>query len=157
MEHDDAPLGWLEHSWLGVFARDSLWLYPLAGVAHILGIGLLLGSILAFDLRVLGAAPRIPVAPAARLLLVLARTGFALVLASGLVMLSADATHLIGNPAFLVKLTLIGCALLNVAAFHLLALPDPEVRPGKGARLSAALSMALWLGVATSGRLIAYF
>lgn len=157
MDHDDAPLGWLEHSWLGAFARNSLWLYPLAGVAHILGIGLLLGSIVAFDLRILGAAPRIPVAPAVRLLLTLARAGFGLVLVSGVVMLAADATHLIGNPAFVVKLGLILCALLNVAAFHLLALPDPEVRPGGGARLSAALSLGLWLGVATSGRLIAYF
>jgi hypothetical protein len=157
MEHEDAPLRWLEQSWLGAVARDSLFLYPLAGVAHIFGIALLLGAILAFDLRVLGAAPRIPLAPAARLLLTLARTGFGLLLASGLVMLAADASHLIGNPAFLMKLGLILCALLNVLAFHLFALPDPEVRPGAGARLSAALSMALWLGVATSGRLIAYF
>ena len=148
MDHDDAPLGWLEHSWLGAFARDSLWLYPLAGVAHILGIGLLLGSIVAFDLRILGAAPRIPVAPAVRLLLTLARAGFGLVLVSGVVMLAADATHLIGNPAFVAKAILIGLAGLNVLVFH--------VGPVRLHRLGAALSLLFWTGTIIAGRMIAY-
>jgi hypothetical protein len=45
--------------------RESLWLYPLAGVLHVIAIGLLLGSIVAFDVRVLGVAGTVPLRDAA--------------------------------------------------------------------------------------------
>ncbi|WP_114377164.1 hypothetical protein [Elioraea thermophila] len=57
--HGEAGVGpaWavaLEASALGRFAREDLLLYPAASVLHVLGVGLLVGAILAFDLRVLG-------------------------------------------------------------------------------------------------------
>ncbi|MDW8443323.1 MAG: hypothetical protein RML45_02680 [Acetobacteraceae bacterium] len=55
--------GWavaLETSAFGRFAREDPLLYPLASVLHVLGVGLLVGAILAFDLRVLGLRPGHP-------------------------------------------------------------------------------------------------
>jgi hypothetical protein len=160
LEHAAAgPLAALEASALGAFARESVWLYPAASVGHILGLALLLGAIVAFDLRVLGAARAVPLRAAAGLLLPLARLGLAIQVATGVVMLAADATHLAVNPAFRAKAALLALALINVVAFHALAgrgLAALEPAPGGVLRLSAAASLGLWAGVASLGRFIAY-
>ena len=119
MEHDheiSAPdwAVWLEATSLGEVARDSLWLYPIASIAHVLGIALLVGSIVSFDLRVLGVARAVPFAAAARLLLPVARVGFAAIVLSGAVMLAADATHVATNDAFAVKKVLVVLALTSL-------------------------------------------
>ncbi len=148
---------WLEGSALGVAARESLWLYPAVSVLHVLGIALLVGGIVAFDLRVLGAAAAMPLAAAGRLILPLARAGFAVAVASGVVMLAADASHLVTNPAFLVKGVLLLLAGANVVLFHGLAQRDLAAPTLRLARASAAASALLWLSVAATGRAIAYF
>jgi hypothetical protein len=148
---------WLEATALGEIARDSLWLYPIASIAHVLGIALLVGAIVSFDLRVLGVARAVPFAAMARLLLPVARVGFALIVLSGVVMLAADATHVATNDAFAVKKVLVVLALTNVLLFHRIAWPPEGQEPGQLARTLAAFSAVLWLGVASSGRAIAYF
>ena len=47
--------------------------YPALEVAHIVGIALLLGNLVALELRVWGAAAELPVRPLARLSLTLSR------------------------------------------------------------------------------------
>ena len=47
-------LGALEGSGLGQAMRQWLWLYPSVETMHLVGIGLLFGSIAVFDLRLLG-------------------------------------------------------------------------------------------------------
>ena len=42
-----------EASGLGHTARNSVWLYPLANLVHVLGAALLVGSIAVFDILVL--------------------------------------------------------------------------------------------------------
>lgn len=162
MEHDHATSApdwsvWLEASALGEIARDNLWLYPIASIAHVLGIALLVGAIVSFDLRVLGMARAVPFVAAARLLLPIARVGFVAIVLSGAVMLAADATHVATNDAFAVKKVLVVLALANVVLFHRIAWPPEGKEPGQLARTLAAFSAVLWLGVASSGRAIAYF
>lgn len=157
MEHTaPAWIAAIEASAFAALMRESLWLYPLAGVLHVVAIGLLLGTIVAFDLRVLGVAATVPLRDAARWLLPVARVGFALAVLTGLAMFSADASHLADNPAFLAKLGLVLLAGLNVLLFHLLFWRGRPV-PGAPARGSAAASMLGWISVASAGRLIAYF
>jgi hypothetical protein len=159
MEDHAAPAwaAWLEASALGVVARESLWLYPVVSVLHVLGIALLVGGIVVFDLRVLGLARALPLASLGGLVLPLARAGFAVAALSGVVMLAADASHLVANPAFLVKGALLLLAGANVALFHAIALRDLAGPVGGLARASAACSALLWLGIAATGRGIAYF
>jgi len=63
---------------------------------------------------------------------------------------------------FLLKMALIGLALLNVLVFELtlrrslLTVPPGTPLP-PAARLSGILSLGLWLAVAACGRSIAYF
>ena len=150
----------LEQSALGETMRQSLWLYPAANVLHVLAAGVLIGAILAFDLRLLGLGGRVPMGPLASLLLPAAAAGVMLALPTGFLMFAADATAVAGNPVFPVKLSLIALGLVNVAVFHAGALRGidgwQDRAPG-AARVAAALSLAAWFGTAAAGRLIAYF
>jgi len=150
----------LQESPLGHAMRFSPMLYPTAEILHILGFVVLVGSIIALDLRLLGLAGAIAIPPLARLLLPLSRFGFLLAISMGFLLFSADAAHVIRNPAFQAKLVLIVLALANVAAAHLGAWREIDRWGGeapRAARITALLSLLLWLGVVCGGRLIAYF
>ena len=150
----------LERSGLGEAVRQSLWLYPAANVLHVLAAGVLIGSILAFDLRLLGLGRRLAVAPLASLLVSTAAAGVALALPTGFLLFTADATAVAANPVFSIKLALIALGLANVAAFHATSMRGIAGwgdRVPAWARVSAVVSLTAWFGTATAGRLIAYF
>ena len=50
----------VEASGIGRFMRESLWAYPGVEVVHIAGLGLLFGSIVVVDLRLLGLGRSVP-------------------------------------------------------------------------------------------------
>ena len=149
----------LEASPLGLWARGSTFGYPLANLAHLLGLVMLVGAIGVLDLRLLGLLRRLPAAALAHSLIPIAAAGLALMILSGVVMFAADAGPLVRSPLFRWKLVLIGAALANVAVFHALWRRRDERWAGElpgAARLTAAASLGLWLAAATLGRLIAY-
>jgi hypothetical protein len=163
MEHGVGP-AWLlaiEHSGLGGAMRQSIWLYPAVEIAHIFGFVLLVGTIAAFDLRLLGLARRIPADLLGRLLVRVAVLGFAVVLPSGLLLFATEATAVAVNPVFPVKLGLIALGLANAGIFHFALGPGiaawGTAAPPLGARLAGALSLASWAGAIVCGRLLAYF
>jgi hypothetical protein len=150
----------LQESALGHLMRSSPALYPAVEILHILGFVVLVGSILALDLRLLGFGRAIPIQPMAQLLLPLSRFGFLLAISMGFLLFSADAAHVVRNPAFQTKLLLITAALVNilianVGPWRRLALWRGEV--SGGAKVSALVSLLLWLSTICAGRLIAYF
>lgn len=151
----------LEHSSLGAVMRHSLWTYPIVEVVHILGLAILVGAVVLFDLRLLGFSPTVSVRSLGRHLLPWAWTALLLIVPSGVAMLSAHATEFAANPAFRVKLLLIGFAAVNAAVFHgsvyrSVAAWDQHQPTPAAAKASALLSLALWVGVIACGRLIAY-
>src|SRR5438046_6194328 len=139
--------------------RSSPALYPAVQILHSLGFVVLVGSILALDWRVLGLGRAIAIQPVAQLLLPMSRFGFLLAISMGFLLFSADASHVVRNPAFQAKLLLIAAALVTVA----IALAGPWRRialwgtdaPGS-AKVMALASLLLWLSVVCAGRLIAY-
>jgi hypothetical protein len=150
----------LQESALGHLMRSSPMLYPAAEILHIIGFVLLVGSIAALDLRLLGFGRTIAIQPLAQLLLPLSRVGFLVAIGMGFLLFSADAAHVVRNPAFQAKLLLIAAALINVAVAH--AGPWRRIagwhgEPPAGTRLAAVASILLWLAALTAGRLIAYF
>ena len=121
---------------------------------------MLVGSILALDLRLLGLGRAIPIQPMAQLLLPVSRLGFLLAISMGFLLFSADAAHVVRNPAFQTKLLLIAAALVNILIAHAgpwrrLALWRAEA--SGGAKVTALVSLLLWLSAVCAGRLIAYF
>lgn len=129
------------------------WAYPALEVVHITGIALLVGNLAALELRVFGVARALPVAALARLSLGLATTGFAIVVASGLLMFGTNPAELLSNRAFTAKIALIALAGLNAAVFHV---RGSLLRLDSIARWQAAASLLLWIAVIACGRWIAY-
>ncbi len=129
------------------------WAFPALEVAHLVGIALLLGNLVLLELRVLGAAPALPVPALARAALTVALTGFGLAATSGLLMFASQPMELLANRVFTLKMLLLMAAGSNAAWFH-----------GRGSlqrldgldKVQALLSLGLWLAVLTCGRFIAY-
>ena len=151
---------WLELSGPATALRTSTWAYPAAEVGHLLGLGLLVGTAFAFDMRLLGAARRLPLDAVAAFLLPCARAGFALMAATGLLLFAANATTLITG-LFATKLTQspwaspmpassIAASSPTVAAWNV------DAAPPVPARLAAVVSMASWTTALVCGRLLAY-
>jgi hypothetical protein len=157
-----AWLVWLETSGVAAAMRHWLWLYPIVEILHIVGFVILVGAAVMFDLRLLGLSRHLPAADMARHLLPRARTGLLLILPSGLLMFSAHATEWAASPVFRLKLLLLAAAGLNAALFHCgvfrsVAVWNQEVTAPATARGAAVVSLLLWLGVISCGRLLAYF
>lgn len=154
-------LTWLAATPLSQAMRTNAWLYPAIEIVHILGFAVLVGSVVLFDLRVLGFARGLSVAALGDHLLRWALASLLLIVPAGLLLFSAHPAELARNPAFQLKLVLIAAAGLNALAFHLFPwrsagnwehdLPAPPA-----ARLQALLSILLWIGVISCGRLLAY-
>jgi hypothetical protein len=154
-------LAWIERSALATAMRQELWLYPSVEIVHIWGFVMLVGSIAMLDLRLLGLSSQVPVRQLARHLLPWTLGAFALIVPTGLMMFMAHADDFIGNRAFVVKLALIFAAGINAIFFHLgpyrtverwnTGMPTPPA-----AKLHAALSLMIWMGVIACGRLLAY-
>lgn len=117
---------------------------------------MVVGAIGIVDLRVLGYARGLSTRRLWSALTPIAIAGFALMVISGALLFVADARALAGSPIFVAKLGLIALAGLNALAFrigwHRLDDPLPIL-----ARVLAGVSLALWLSVVITGRLIAYF
>lgn len=156
-----APLAAIERLPLAVAMRQELWLYPAVEIVHILGFVVLVGSVLVFDLRLLGLTRALPVRLLARHALPWSFGALLLIVPSGFLMFVAHAGDLIANPAFVIKMSLLFCAGLNAALFHAgvfrsAADWDSNVAVPALAKLHAAVSLLIWAGVITCGRLLAY-
>ena len=160
MEH-----GWLsaiEQSWLGVAARESVWLYPAANVGHILTLTVFAASVAMMDARLLGAFGATQPHAFLRAVRPVAIGALTLMLATGSVMFAAEAPHIAVNAVFQTKLALIALACVNALVFEVFSASEVRVLPAGasmpgGVRVHAVVSLLLWLAVAASGRLIAYF
>jgi hypothetical protein len=151
----EALLADLQASGLADMMRNSVFLYPLANVLHVLGALCFFAAVAAMDVRVLGHAPVAGTRAFISRVRPAAFAGLAVQLVTGVMLLAPEATHIGHNPAFRIKLVAILLGLLNVALLEIL-LRRSEVVSGAG-RVSAAASLAFWLATAAAGRLIAYF
>jgi hypothetical protein len=144
-----APAPWS----LAEFIRTSPWAYPSLEIVHLVGLGLVFGTLWLVELRLLGIGRRLDVGALAATALPWNLIGFALSVISGLLLFASRAGELIANRAFLLKMGLIALAGVNAALLHTRGALDPG-RPGT--RVQAAASLLLWVGVIAAGRLIAY-
>jgi hypothetical protein len=146
-----------------VALRESDVVFPLVESVHVLAISLIVGTIVTVDLRVGGFILRgEPLTRVTRALLPYTWYGFALMVMTGLPLFAAEAVKLYANPAFRVKLVLLGLAGLNALVFHWTANRRTHDWDRRGAasvqaRVIAGVSVVLWSGIVVSGRLIAVF
>lgn len=137
------------------------WSWPVAESVHFIGLTLLLGSIAAWDLRLLGLMRDVPAAAFHRLV-PFAVLGFVINAASGSLFLMTFPDQYVYNPAFQLKVLCLLLAGANVLFFYLaivrrggrfdLVEPLPAL-----ARFSGGMSLVLWITVIVCGRMITFF
>jgi hypothetical protein len=125
---------------------------------HTFGLALLVGANVVVDLRLLGVARAVPLAPLKRLFRIM-WIGFAMNAITGVLLVIAYPTKTLTNLDFYIKLTFIGFAVwvmqnLKTRVFEDSSLNEVEMME-RGATL-AKWSLALWFGAITAGRLLAY-
>lgn len=152
---------WLEGTALATWTRQSpsLWAYPTILTLHTIGLGIVVGASAVIDFRLLGFAPRMRI-PLLSPLFRIIWSAFLLNLLTGCLLFMSDATTKSKQPVFYIKLTLIGLALWNMSVVRRAVLGNLEhgasaVVPARYKRL-AVLSLLLWAGAITAGRLMAY-
>ena len=137
---------------------ESPFAFYLILLFHTFGLALLVGSNAVVDLRLLGVARAIPIAPLKRLFRIM-WIGFAMNAVTGILLVIAYPTKSLTNPDFYIKLALIGLAIwvmqkLNRQVFQDSNLSEADMI-ARGATL-AKFSIFLWFGAITAGRLLAY-
>ena len=153
---------WLEQSSLGNEVRDSSWLFPLIETIHLFGIVVLVGATSALDLRLLGLAmKREPVAKLARQMLGWTWAAFMVMVVTGFLMFSSEATRCWENTAFRYKMAMLLLAGLNALIFHITSYRqvdrwDSASRTPTAAKIAGVFSVLLWFGIVAAGRLIAF-
>jgi hypothetical protein len=152
----------LQDSALGTTIRESDWWYPLLNVVHVLALMVAAGSIMFFDLRLLGfGLRRTPVSEAAARLLPWTWGGFSVMALTGLLLISSEAERLYFNTAFRVKVVCLILAGLNMLLFHFTVFRsvsewDRAALAPARARIAGALSLLLWVAILAAGRMIGY-
>lgn len=147
---------------IATYIRESENLFPVLQTFHVIGLILMIGTILLLDLRIVGVILQSrSAAEVGRNLLPYTWAGFAVVFASGLILLAAQAGRIYENEFLRAKLVLLVFAAVNVIVFHLgsyrrIAHWGTETAP-VSARTAAWLSIALWSAVVIAGRYIAYY
>ena len=145
----------------GVWVRHSVWGWPVLESLHFMGMSVLIGTIGLFDLRLLGFARGVPYAALHRLI-PLGIAAYSLNMVTGFFFLSGMPDQYLWNPAFRFKVTFMAVAGLNVLFFYtrvfrrLQQLPA-DTPPPLGARIAGAVSLTMWIGVMSAGRLLTFF
>jgi hypothetical protein len=153
---------WLQSTGYATAIRESWYVYPTIMSLHLVGIAMFGGLILVTDLRLLGVVMRKrPVADVIEGLRSAKRWGLLLVVTCGFLMFSSKAEEYYYNSFFLMKMSLLGLLALHGLAFRSSVYANPARMDGPSgvpavAKLAAALSMLLWIGVAICGRGIGY-
>jgi len=141
-----------------VSESGSLLGYPTILFLHTIGLATVAGLNAGLNLRLLGFAPAVPLAPLGRLFPAM-WLGFAVTAASGLALLVADPVTKLSQAIFYVKLLFVALAVVNMQMLWTRVFRDAASNPGAvapGARTLALTSLFFWLAATTSGRLIAY-
>jgi hypothetical protein len=153
---------WLANTPGSIALHESLFMYPLIESLHVLTLCLFVGMTMMLDLRLTGLAlTRVPVANVVSRLQPLMFVGFAVMVASGLLLFYAIPVRSYQNIFFRAKVIFLLLAGLNALMFHTgvfrsVASWGRELTPPIRARRAGMASLVLWAGVIVTGRLIAY-
>jgi hypothetical protein len=153
---------WLAATRGSIALHESLYMYPLLESAHVLTLMLFVGSTVMLDLRLLGLTLRaVPVTEVLARLLPWIKLGFAVMVVTGVLLFYAIPVRTYQSIFFRIKVVMLLAAGLNVFLFNrrvrrTVGEWDVARVPPRGARVAAALSLALWAGIIVAGRMIAY-
>jgi len=144
-------LQWCHDNALSEFMRSAKWPFPTVEIFHIAGLILIFGSVLVLNLRIFGRILRQePVPQVAAGLSPLTAVGLAAQVVSGPVLFMTSAMRFSESTPFRLKLLFLLVALTYHYGVHRRFALDPAV-PAHTLRVSAVVSMLLWISVVLAG------
>src|SRR4029077_16145431 len=150
----------IEDSGLSTWLRESEspFAFYFILLFHTFGLALLVGANTVVDLRLLGVARGIPLAPLQRLFRIM-WIGFSINAVTGVFLVIAYPTKSLTNWDFYLKLAGIGLCVWVMQRLKSVVVEDASLSEAdmmaRGATL-AKWSLFLWFGAITAGRLLAY-
>jgi Family of unknown function (DUF6644) len=148
----------IELSFIGQAIKTSPWAFPVIEAVHLLAFAALGGSILLVDLRAFGVGLRSQsVANLAREAQPVLFVSLGAMLATGVLMFVSEAVKCYHSAAFQLKMTSLLLAMLFTFTVRrkVTMMDEGSVGP-LVLKLVAIVSLALWFGVAASGRWIGW-
>ena len=150
----------IENSAIPTFIRESpsLLAYTFVLSLHAMGLAVVVGLSAAIALRLLGVAPRMPLAALERLFPFM-YVGFWVNAVSGLGLLAANATGMLVNPLFYAKIVFVVVGVLVMRLLRNNVFNASLAAGGSvaaSARPLAIASLACWAAAIIAGRLTAY-
>ena len=150
----------LEQTGFSTWVRESSSLFAFPGILllHTIGMALVVGISAGIDLRILGFAPALPLAPMEKFFPVL-WIGFWINAATGTILVMQDATTKLVNWDFYLKMVFVALALINQRMLKKRVFRDPLIDKAPlsmNVKVLAVTSIFFWLGAITAGRLLAY-
>ena len=143
--------------------RESALVFPILLSTHLTCIAVFGGMILMTDLRLLGIALKSrPVADVVNGLRNWKRFGFCIMITMGALLAASEAEKYSINPFFWTKMCFLAAVGIHAIAFRqsvyakAAEFDKTGVIPGR-AKLAATLSLIIWTGLVTFGRLIGYY
>jgi hypothetical protein len=157
-----AVSSWLERTPFSQRLQTVEWVIPAVQTIHILAIAAVMGSMLLFNLRLLGLnGTDVPLARVSSRFIPVIWAAVLVLFASGAVMIAAEPERSLLNPVFQLKMALLLTAMgLTVATVRPLRRSPgywgDTVARARVARLCAISSLGLWVAILFAGRWIAY-
>jgi hypothetical protein len=153
---------WLEETRIGSGLAASSYMFPIIEGTHVLALAFSVGTVIWFDLRLLGLWMRDQ--PVSRVFAGLKPWmigGFAVMFVTGALLFASLATSAYVHPYFRIKIALLALAGLNIAVYTFTIDRrryewDTAPMPPRQARIAAVVSLVLWAGVIAAGRIMAY-
>jgi hypothetical protein len=154
---------WMADTEWSVGLHESRYAYSIVESIHVWALCVFVGFAVFLDLRLLGVTlRRVPISQIVERILPWTKIAFVVMVASGLLLFFAIPLRTYHNVFFRLKAALLVLAALNAWVFHnggmyrRLAEWDTASRPPRAAKLAGAFSLALWVAIIFSGRMIAY-
>ncbi|MDB5796145.1 MAG: hypothetical protein JWP36_47 [Paucimonas sp.] len=150
---------WLSGSSLAQALAAYPTLYIFVNAAHIVSIGLVVGSILPLDLRVLGLFRGFPLGVLGPFLSRTAMVGVALAALTGITLFTAKAPEYAHNPAFQTKMALLLAGIANALLLHANPAWRLALQTGQASasvKAAAGFSLLGWIATLVAGRWIGF-
>ena len=143
------------HRWI---AESPYWFpYPFIIALHSMGMGTVVGLSVALDLRILGAASGMPLAPMAKFFPVMG-FGFAVNVITGIGLFINSPEQLV-NWVIWIKFTCLTLAMVSLWLLRTQVFRDPDLdkKPlSMKSQVLAGASIFFWAGTVMAGRMTAY-
>ncbi len=144
----------LEDTFIGEYIRSSIWLFPVIESFHLIGLGILGGSVVVMDLKLMKIIFRnidkIYIFEQTRKFFIL---GLSLLFITGVPLFLSEAVKLYYSRAFWIKMI---CLVIGVFFVYFVRNPLILKKDGAVMIVIGFLSLSIWTVVAASGRWIGF-